>query len=420
MEEQKHLVYLIHGTWARSARWCQKGSLIRKHISRALGEDTIFEPLDWSGRNSVGARAKAARSLRGKLIDLNASSRDRKVHIVAHSHAGNIVSYALDAFSEPRLHIKEEGETIRKVLHEENESIRDMIASVTFLSTPFLHIAPLKLEKKLGLSLLVILTLILTLIIFFSTQGFMLSSNLVVDLKIDSLLVKSVYFLLSIGIAFTALTLLNKVALRAANRLELSGELNYPTLIIRDSADEASLVLNVASFISNFAMFGIRASMKLFLYTLLKWKTSWRLYFFVLSLVLAGWGSFFDDILSQIGLFGLGVYAALQIGLPILLIIISTLLIIPLSLASLFFGGIRLFFMSLSMKISVEPTPPGDWEVIQLSSNRSSQLPFALNHSTHSNPIAIRKLRNWLEAKSFGTPITQENTVKLSATETPL
>lgn len=88
-----------------------------------------FHVFTWSGRNSPAARLDAADQLSNHIRILRTST-DSPIHIVAHSHAGNIVFCAA-----------------------RNEAIAKQISSVMCLSTPFLHITPRALGSTLALKL---------------------------------------------------------------------------------------------------------------------------------------------------------------------------------------------------------------------------------------------------------------------------
>jgi pimeloyl-ACP methyl ester carboxylesterase len=84
--------WLIHGTWARQARWTQEGSPLRTALQNDVPAFVRFKLLPWTGRNRAGDREIAAE----KLIDsVEKTSGGRAVRIVvAHSHGGNIGALA--------------------------------------------------------------------------------------------------------------------------------------------------------------------------------------------------------------------------------------------------------------------------------------------------------------------------------------
>jgi len=88
-------VWLIHGTWARQARWTRDGSPLRKALQGGLKGDVRFAALPWTGRNNTLHRLEASIQL---LASLEASKGDSNINfIVTHSHGGNIAADAIAA-----------------------------------------------------------------------------------------------------------------------------------------------------------------------------------------------------------------------------------------------------------------------------------------------------------------------------------
>ena len=117
------IVTIVHGTYARHAKWMQDG----QRLPDALGEPdgTLLRRFCWRGRNRHADRAEAAIELRAVLVDLTTRHPAAEHHVVAHSHGGNVV---LDAVSGG-------GEALRGV-------------TVTTLGTPFLSMKPRPVSKK--------------------------------------------------------------------------------------------------------------------------------------------------------------------------------------------------------------------------------------------------------------------------------
>jgi alpha-beta hydrolase superfamily lysophospholipase len=58
-------------------------------------------PFYWSGRNSVGARRAAGAALARRLLELRRDDPLRDIYVIAHSHGGSVLAYALK--QEPEL-----------------------------------------------------------------------------------------------------------------------------------------------------------------------------------------------------------------------------------------------------------------------------------------------------------------------------
>jgi hypothetical protein len=86
-----HVITLIHGTFAKSAAWCRPDSPLCNSISSAFGDDVIFAPFVWSGRNAFRDRKQGADSLLQHFRDLRTKYPDSKHLAIAHSHGGNIL-----------------------------------------------------------------------------------------------------------------------------------------------------------------------------------------------------------------------------------------------------------------------------------------------------------------------------------------
>jgi len=144
------VITLVHGTWARRARWTRPGSTIQKHLSQAIPAPKLIVEFSWSGNNSPNAREAASRAL-GDLVKNQLAQHPRAEHfVIGHSHGGNVALKAL-----------------------EMENLFDRV-SVICLSTPFLHIRRRFLDRAdefkvvvgggIGLILLLPLLLKLTII----------------------------------------------------------------------------------------------------------------------------------------------------------------------------------------------------------------------------------------------------------------
>ena len=86
----KARVVLIHGTFARGARWTSSGHPFLNHLIAALGPCDIYRLL-WSGDNYQGARISAAESLACWALRNGPTA---PLYLVGHSHGGTIAAMA--------------------------------------------------------------------------------------------------------------------------------------------------------------------------------------------------------------------------------------------------------------------------------------------------------------------------------------
>lgn len=90
------VITLVHGTFAKRAKWTREGSVLRTHLAKSLPARVEFQRFEWSGRNRNADRKSAARRL-GDLVSRRTLT-DPEAHqfLIGHSHGGNVALYALD------------------------------------------------------------------------------------------------------------------------------------------------------------------------------------------------------------------------------------------------------------------------------------------------------------------------------------
>ena len=94
------LIITVHGTWAGGKdldkpKWWEANSEFSDWLREELSDvECVFEEFIWSGANSDRDRTDAACRLAARLRKLDRSEYE-KVHIIAHSHGGNVVELAL-------------------------------------------------------------------------------------------------------------------------------------------------------------------------------------------------------------------------------------------------------------------------------------------------------------------------------------
>lgn len=94
MSETWHIT-LVHGTFASNAAWTRPGSALRGHLEASLPGHVVYHRFRWSGLPSHLARDRAAQRLRARLLTCVHHDKTARHCVIAHSHGGNIVGYAL-------------------------------------------------------------------------------------------------------------------------------------------------------------------------------------------------------------------------------------------------------------------------------------------------------------------------------------
>jgi hypothetical protein len=210
----RYRLILVHGTWARGAKWIEPGSETVKGVVAQLHAPAATVAMRWSGRNTFSARRQASEML-GKEIQEQASRHPNdKIFVIAHSHGGNVAMQAI-----------------------QNGDVRDKISGLVCLSTPFFHVRPRPMAYWFALTHLIIMFVsipaLLTAVLYYSGIGN--GIGLVCSAVIG--LVFWCVGLLSIAVFITSKTD------RLAHSLGHPFVHTVPTLCIRAAGDEASLLL---------------------------------------------------------------------------------------------------------------------------------------------------------------------------------
>ena len=239
-----YVVTLVHGTWAGKRKWTSEDSLLRSTLQKRLGP-VEFRTVVWSGGNWAHDRLAAAARIQAHLSDALRERPDARHFVIAHSHGGNAVMYAL-----------------------RDDELQRRLAGTVFLATPFLHVAPPQFNEgsaadamKGALILFAVLVaLVLASILVSAAVPFSDWFN-----RFSSSLIGSVIsLLLSFGLLFAFPRVVAApfvLAVLASERLtqrftRLRRELTLPqypvlpVLILRTTGDEASGVLAMSQFLS--------------------------------------------------------------------------------------------------------------------------------------------------------------------------
>src|ERR1700730_7163195 len=122
-------VTLVHGTWARRARWSRSGSEFSRALEAELGVPIAYRRFTWGGWNRISTRrsavGKLAKSVENSAVDYPGVPQ----FVIAHSHGGNI------AFDILRLQL--------------TAMQRSSLRGVVCLATPFLTLRPRAVDTEL-------------------------------------------------------------------------------------------------------------------------------------------------------------------------------------------------------------------------------------------------------------------------------
>ena len=397
-EQTKHVAILVHGTWGRGlifraevAPWCREGSGVRDVVSIALNDRVAhrvkFVPFNWSGLNTHAARLDASERLRACVSNLADSYPWAQIHLVAHSHGGNIVFYAL-----------RDSDTL------------GAIASIACFSTPFLHVRARPLGGSLAGQIRDSFVTLLCVCLMSAAIAAIVGSDysLVVTPLVLNAVILAVWYARKKTLHFGADE-------GVTDQLELPdrASVSCPVLLVRAPYDEASVALAAAQFVSKLltlviklpatianvigsddgkleGRFGIHrlrkrfgagaAIMALFIGSIAFAEDLGTLW--IAALLVLGAGILVLLLCSLVGFVLAPLLAVACVLLAVSLIPFGRSLV----LQSLFF-----------LEISAEATPPGLWEVHQLQmSDDSLEGQSDLRHATHSESSALGVLMQWL------------------------
>ncbi|MBR0831349.1 hypothetical protein JQ596_38170 [Bradyrhizobium manausense] len=233
-------IILVHGTWGRGflipktrrhkdirrLRWFEEQSDFRTSLEERLklsGTEAKLQIFEWSGANSVRARAQAASEL-GEVVA--SQSEGSHIIVIAHSHGGNVAMRALGALSDGAKH-----------------------AHLVTLATPFMKVHPTWAGPTFPnylfavfLVMLIPFTLLFTVLLPSRETGLLLASAAFVSAYFSAFIVK---FLINPAPKQISGSIQNTWPYRPFLLAEAA---NYPEpkfkmLVIKGVADEAALFL---------------------------------------------------------------------------------------------------------------------------------------------------------------------------------
>jgi pimeloyl-ACP methyl ester carboxylesterase len=222
-----HVFVLIHGTFARGASWTGEDSRLTKALREGYPSSKILRFM-WTGTNSHSARLSAADELCRLLKSSAGEFPQARIHLIGHSHGGNVALYAL-----------------REV------SIAALVTSLICISTPFIRCTGRdtgKLHVRLGIVIVSLLITAVELLCYYI--GVKVGAVGVVMLAGNC----AVFIAVQVGIRRLGSGISNRFYEKQkaiVDRLDL-GRCNTVVFVARVARDEAALLLRSSYLVLRF------------------------------------------------------------------------------------------------------------------------------------------------------------------------
>ena len=110
------VITLVHGTWARDAPWTKPDSRLSRTLTASLPGSEL-RLARWNGLNSPTGRRNGGDRVRTDLRALIDENPEARHYVIAHSHGGNVVRYALKGL---------------------DRKLKNRICGIVCLATPFI------------------------------------------------------------------------------------------------------------------------------------------------------------------------------------------------------------------------------------------------------------------------------------------
>src|SRR4051812_16388162 len=94
-KRMQYVITLVHGTYGRRSTWYRLGSAFCSRLQTDLAPAVEVHSFEWSGRNSIDARSRAAASLASELRSRISMQPNARHFLIGHSHGGNVALAAL-------------------------------------------------------------------------------------------------------------------------------------------------------------------------------------------------------------------------------------------------------------------------------------------------------------------------------------
>jgi hypothetical protein len=378
------VVTCVHGTWASGTRWPELEDTLATAL--AAGGPVAIQYFEWSGRNSVRARARAAIDLRQRLLQQIARTPRARHLLIAHSHGANVVLHAVGG---------DPGTVI---------TMRAALAGIVLLAPPLLDCTILDRPEASANRLLLAAVTIVPVIV--AASAFLR----------DALDISRVVQLAAVVVTTAIWLRLFRPGAVQRRAHALAGQLalprfDFPGLIVRASRDEATLALSSAGAFARIARqiwsrvlhlrtpflrkdarrvhtargTGPLARALFETVTLVPMSISWLL----LVRDSAAGGRWFTVAATLPLAIVLATAAMVIVGGSLVL-----LLVLPVVSLLLWPFGIAPSAAAALLAVSVERLPTPAWQVVTVLRRDASRW----RHSLHRHPAALDAVRNYLQA----------------------
>jgi hypothetical protein len=225
-ERRRLSIVTVHGTGDTAPgpdgdKWFQRGAAFTEQLKSALavrGFDAEIHPHLWTGANSAREREQAGDKLADHIKRLY--RQGGPVHVIGHSHGGNVANEAADFLRWGRRKVKP-GQT-------------DRLGSITTVGTPFFKISTGKAETFAGLAFL-FLTLLSALTLAFAAiimvVGFAMGAFTPQSLESSAseTAIGVTAILVLIGIDLAAMIFMMRLAIEGARRILRANKITSKT-----------------------------------------------------------------------------------------------------------------------------------------------------------------------------------------------
>jgi predicted alpha/beta hydrolase family esterase len=385
--------------------------MLCRNLEEAFGTSLILRSFRWSGSNSFSCRSAAATGLSAYLQRGIEDNPFSKQVVIAHSHGGNVVLYAL-----------------------RDPKIRERIDGVVCISTPFIVALP----RHFGAMPHVQAMSVRFAFFLFLAAAICMRLPYFQNLNFDN--VRIAHWLVFIVVYITTVFLVSpfetvigsfmrKQKAKVVHDLAICPVDDLRLLVVRSTADEASSALTAAQFVGWLAtscwtalstMFGL---LDLIETPAVNWSKRRKTFLWasIVIFFVGYWRVIYETrlnpgekhnllwLLFLTACFGVAVATVLPF---ITRWVVQTVVLIPNILIGLLFAPLYvilsifslpfspvLAFALWSLQITVEPTPAGACRVVQISPSKSS----GLRHSSpYSDPSAVQEIVNWIFASAIG------------------